>query len=737
MSSDWTRRFNPDRHTVALYRFDEGDGCEAHDACGDAALTLKAGHALWGRGPEGGAVARFESVDDDANVFVGPLNHPKLMLKPCTREWTVEAWIRYTGPWGGFGRYNATYAHLCGSSEEGYHLSHIGVRGGFQFLLEGGNAPDAGHGLLPTSRYEGNFAGKDPNYDVHYMADLEPALAAKDADGIRDDRWHHVAWQFRFRDQMHVLFVDGTPVRRIQPYRKIFNDTDEHVGVPFMVGGILCWSDPPWPGRGNFVGEMYDLRISDVMRYPVADRLSIVGGPGFSPCDVYADESLRAGYRFGTEALPFAVPNVPYRVELAADGADGSVRWELHHGRLPHGLELREDGIVEGTVRRHVDRDAHFTVNATDQGGQCDSHGFAIGIRTGTITTAALPPAFVGAEYRYLLESRYTVEPVTWEVTSGRPPDGIVLEEASGELRGVPVDRGTCEFRVAAADSAGARATRGLAIRVLPRELHRIEADANTVFLYGWQDEDLLYARDALGDEELTLTCVGRHADRRVAWPGREGRFPQDTGHGEHGWVSLNTNDDKHNLRTCREEWTVEAWIRPGGPVQAFGASRPFDFGHVCGTYDTSESGVWELYISNLDSPDGSWAPGVHFACGPDLVLKDLHPWKRPAGIVGSHEDAGIRDSQWHHVAWQYDLSEDLHQLFLDGTLVWQMREPDGIRLVNERGHRAQFSVGTRIGRYAYWCTDENGGHHHPNYLGWGNFFGQIGEIRVSTIRRY
>ena len=156
-------------------------------------------------------------------------------------------------------------------------------------------------------------------------------------------------------------------------------------------------------------------------------------------------------------------------------------------------------------------------------------------------------------------------------------------------------------------------------MRVLPRELYRIEADEDTVFLYGWQDEDLLYARDALGDEELTLTCVGRHSDRRVAWPGREGRFPQDTGHGEHGWVSLKTDDDKHNLRTCREKWTVEAWIRPGGPVQGFGASRPFDFGHVCGTYDTSESGVWELYISNLDSPDGSWAPGVHFACGPDL----------------------------------------------------------------------------------------------------------------------
>ena len=35
MSCDWTRPFEPDEHTVALYHFDEGAGDEAHDACGD------------------------------------------------------------------------------------------------------------------------------------------------------------------------------------------------------------------------------------------------------------------------------------------------------------------------------------------------------------------------------------------------------------------------------------------------------------------------------------------------------------------------------------------------------------------------------------------------------------------------------------------------------------------------------------------------------------------------------
>ena len=737
MDSDWAKRFEPDEHTVVLYRFDEGEGNEAHEASGDPELTLRAKEGLWSEHPGGGAVARFERIDDDANVFAGPVNHPKLMLKPCTREWTVETWIRYTGPWGGFGRFDETYTHICGSSEEGYTLSHIGVRAGFQLLLQGGSSPDEGHGLLPASRYEGNFAGKDPNYDVHYVPSNEPALAAKDVEGIRDAEWHHVAWQFRFRDQMHFLFIDGRLIRRIQPYRKILNDTDEYAGVRFTVGGFICWSDPPWNGRGNFVGEMYDLRISDVLRYPVAEKFYIIGGPGFTPCDVYPDEHLRAAYRFGTEALPFAGLNVPYREELAADGADGEVRWEITDGRIPEGMELREDGVLEGTVAKHVHRNAHFTVKATDESGQSDTHAFTIGIERGAITTEALTPSFVGTQYRLKLEGRHLVNPVMWRLISGELPEGIALDEASGELRGVPKAVGAGEIRVRATDVHGSIADKELTVRVLPAALERIEADEHTVFLYDWQDEDLLYVKDAVGDDELTMTCVGRHSDRRVRWQGREGRFPQDTGHGEHGWASLKTNNDKHNLRTCEKEWCVEAWIRPGGPVQGFGASRPFDFGHICGTYDTTESGVWELYISNHDAPDGSWTPGVNIAGGGDRVMKDLDPWKRPEGIVGEVTDAGIRDAQWHHVAWQYSHGEELHQLFLDGALIWKMHRPDDVKLVNERQHGAQFSVTTRIDGFAYWCTDENGAHHHPNYLGWGNFFGQIGEIRLSDIRRY
>ena len=51
------------------------------------------------------------------------------------------------------------------------------------------------------------------------------------------------------------------------------------------------------------------------------------------------------------------------------------------------------------------------------------------------------------------------------------------------------------------------------------------------------------------------------------------------------------------------------------------------------GSYDDTERGVWELFLSDIDSPDGSMAPGVHFlGAEPDRALMDLHPWKRPPG---------------------------------------------------------------------------------------------------------
>ena len=720
MSSRPLGQFEPDEHTVVLYHFDEGEGNETSDACGDHQLTLRAHRrSQWGSHAGCGASARFDRRADDADLLVGPTNNDKLHLRPCTSAWTIEAWVRYAGA-GGL-EDGHTYVNICGTEDEGLGLP-IGMRGGWNFSLHSFTRPGTlQDGLVPAARFMGSPRGKDPNHDTSGLL-LQNARAggwtSADPPRIRDNEWHHVAWQFRYLDQTHFFFLDGQLIRRVQ--LPLPNDTQglvvndaENVGVPFVVGGFLHTQDLPIHfGYGNFDGEIDEIRISSIMRYPVAERLAIV-----------------------RQELPAATFKAPYSVQISTDAGNGAVHWELADGQLPAGLTLdSKTGTISGTPNVAVERQP-LGLLATDASGCADRHRFLLSVRRGQLTSDSLPPAFVGSPYRAKMRTCHMVAPIEWTVANGDLPNGLQLDSETGELAGTPASPCSCRFQVEAVDAILQSRQEEIVLKALPAELLVIGPDEHTVVLYDWQGPNGRLIPDVMGDEELTLTWTNIGGDRRVNWPGRMGRFPQDTGHGEHGFVGPQFSD-KLDLRTSRKAWTVEAWVRRGGPLQAYGERaddhhQPFTFGHICGTYDKTEQGVWELFLSSHSSPDGSMTPGVHFlGAEPGQELMNLHPWTRPGGLVTSTADAGINDTEWHHVAWQYEAGEDLHQLFLDGLLIWQMHSPDGRRLVNNRRHEAQFSVSTRLNGYA-----RHGGAF--DFLGEGHFFGQIGEIRISSIGRY
>ena len=744
MNDDWREPFEPDEHTVVLYHFDEGSGDEAHDACGDPALTLRAyQQALWGSRPGFGSTARFDR--QNAHLLVGPANNDKLELRTCTREWTIEAWVRYTGPGGKDRARNwppgqgYTFANICGSDEEGCALAD-GYRQGWIFYLrtaETGPESTRSDGLLPGARFLGAHSGRDPNNDVGtaFWPGTAHGWLQEDRGRFRDSGWHHVAWQFRYRDQTGFLYVDGRMIRKVQlpapgraSTRIVANDA-KRCDIPFQVGGFVRpeHRDGWVPGdfgmtMYNLEGEIDELRISDVMRYPVADGLSII-----------------------PQKLPEAGLNLPYQVRLGTDAAAGRVSWELAAGSLPAGLSLdRSEGVIRGTPQ-HTAADHEFTIRARDEEEATDEHAFSLAVVRGRVVTESLPPAFADARYSVALAAEHMSGPLAWEIVSGTLPEGVSLDAKTGLLDGTVVEAGRSTLSVRVTDANGLEDRAEFTLKVLPAALRALDADEHTVVLYDWQGPGgRLIPERVSGDPELALTYTNMGGDRRVCWPGRDGRFPQETGHGEHGYAVVGQGkesfprfdgshrpDPRLDLKTCSGEWTVEAWVRRGGPWQAFDdvPLKRFDYGHVCGTYDTRESGVWELYLSELNAPGGGMAPGVHFQSR-DHTWKNLHPWMRPRGMVAPREEAGIHDTEWHHVAWQYGYAEDLHELFLDGRPIWEMRNPDGRRLVNDREHDAQFSVFSRLTGY----TRYGGGF---NYLGWGNFFGQIGEIRISDVRRY
>ena len=686
------RPFTPDEHTVALYHFDEGKGNTARDACGDAELTLRAHkQALWGQRQDFGSTARFIRTQDDANLLIGPTNNNKLELRTCPEAFTVEAWVRYTGPyrqdWGN------TYGNICGTDDEGFSLPH-GVRSGWNFSLHNWQKKDR---LVPAGRLLASGSAS-PYYGqgttIHKLA-------------ISDRNWHHTAWQFRYVDQTHFLFLDG---KLFWKWTAPLRPSRDRCDIPFHVGGFIHSQDPPFQiSKGNFEGEIDELRISNVMRYPVAQRLSIVRGD-----------------------LPIAAFHAPYSSQLSTDAARGGVTWQVVSGELPTGLKLDPQAGTIGGTPLEASTSRKVTIGATDAAGQSDQHEFTILVKRGRLVTESLPMAFVGHEYTHRLQTKHMSAPTSWRILSGRLPQGITLDQRTGRLTGTAARIVSTTLRVQVTDTAGQIDEAELLLKVVDGKLRSIKRDEHTVALWDWQGPSGKQIPDRLGDEQLTLTWVNMTGDQRYPRPGW-GLYPNLIGGGENGFVGPQHND-KIDLRTCTKEWTVEAWVRRGGRFSDYSkrmGGRHFDFGHICGTYDNTERGVWELYLSDHDSPDGSMAPGVHFlGSQPNQALKDLHPWKRPKGIVGNPTQAGIHDTEWHHVAWQFSYQEQLHQLFLDGKLIWQMRTPDGRKLVNDRKHDAQFSVGSRLKGYARY-----GGAF--NWLGWGNFFGQIGEIRLSSIRRY
>ena len=296
-----------------------------------------------------------------------------------------------------------------------------GVRGGWNFCLiapriDNAWAPD--RGIVPHARFFGSYT-RAPGHDVNRIGTTNSIYL------VSDTEWHHVAWQFRYEDQMHFLFLDGKLVyRESRPGgRSVINDAPR-CDLPFVVGGFLHSEDAPshfdlsrmpLPNYGNFEGEIDELRISDIMRYPVARKLALV-----------------------RRDLPEAGLKLPYSAALSTDAARGKVKWEVAAGKLPSGLVLDPTtGLIQGTPREVAD-ETHLTIRATDEVGHSDHQVFKLSVRPGRIVTESLPLAFTGHPYRQRLESEHLTEPVRWKIRRGALPEGLGFDEANGVLSGTP-----------------------------------------------------------------------------------------------------------------------------------------------------------------------------------------------------------------------------------------------------------------------------------------------------------
>ena len=162
-----------------------------------------------------------------------------------------------------------------------------------------------------------------------------------------------------------------------------------------------------------------------------------------------------------TATLPDGAASVAYSGQLAASGT-APITWTVSTGALPDGLALgASTGLIAGTPT--ADGQTTFTVTATNAAG-ADTQQLTLTVAEaptgptidapGTMNqgVAVLPAGTVDSAYSQTFQATGTA-PITWHVSSGQLPQGMTLDDTTGELSGTPTASGDASFTVTATNS--------------------------------------------------------------------------------------------------------------------------------------------------------------------------------------------------------------------------------------------------------------------------------------------
>jgi hypothetical protein len=156
-----------------------------------------------------------------------------------------------------------------------------------------------------------------------------------------------------------------------------------------------------------------------------------------------------------TASLPDGKVGDAYSRTLAATG-DKPITWSIvsESGDLPADLSLDPTtGTISGTPTE--DGTFSFTVKATNAAGSVTRPlSITIDPAVKIITDYFLPHGVVGSAYNHTLEADGD-EPITWSITQGILPPGLILDPTTGDITGTPTMANRYTIFVKAVNAAG------------------------------------------------------------------------------------------------------------------------------------------------------------------------------------------------------------------------------------------------------------------------------------------
>ncbi len=168
-----------------------------------------------------------------------------------------------------------------------------------------------------------------------------------------------------------------------------------------------------------------------------------------------------------TDILPGGALGRDYLVELAAAGGESPYRWHLDGGTFPEGVGLAPDSGVINGIPREVGT-FRIGVRVVDQKEASAVREYTLQIKEEAIEiiTDALPPAVKAESYLLTLRARGGVIPYTWEMVTGRLPEGLLFDRDRGIISGVPVKLEKMEFLIRVKDREGRSAEKEFGLEV-------------------------------------------------------------------------------------------------------------------------------------------------------------------------------------------------------------------------------------------------------------------------------
>jgi hypothetical protein len=176
--------------------------------------------------------------------------------------------------------------------------------------------------------------------------------------------------------------------------------------------------------------------------------------------------------KISTPSLPNGVVGLSYNATLAADGGVVPYTWSIDKGTLPAELSLDSiTGIISGVPT--AGGDFTFTAKVSDNSTpvKSDTQRYTITIAANETVVIATMNVADGVEetaYNVTVVALGGTPPYTWNIASGRLPDGLAIDTVSGVISGTPTKKGNYNFTIQASDNATPAnvATQRLRIRI-------------------------------------------------------------------------------------------------------------------------------------------------------------------------------------------------------------------------------------------------------------------------------